>query len=108
MPYPLARPSFSPAAPARPRVYRPARAAELVRRYPHLSRPQIDELAALLPRLNARDMALMIADDELAPRLDAFWSTHRDLISPSLADYGVIAVIMAFPVIAFLVVVLAS
>ena len=108
MPYPLARPSFSPAAPAKPRVYRPARAAELVRRYPHLSRPQIDELAALLPRLNARDMAMMISDDELAPRLDAFWSTHRDLISPSLADYAVIAAIMAFPALALLVVVLTS
>ena len=108
MPYSLSRPSFSPASPARPFPFSPARAAELVRRYPNLGRAQIDELVALLPRLNARDVALMIADEDLAPRLDAFWTTHRDLLSPSLSDYAVIAAILSLPVMAFLVVVLAN
>ena len=108
MPYPLSRPSFRPSPSARPHAGRPARAAELVGRYPQLSRAQIDELASLLPRLNARDVALIISDEELAPRLDAFWTAHRELIAPSLSDYAVIAAIMSFPALAFLVVVLAN
>lgn len=108
MPYPLSRPSFAAAMPAKPVRHSPARAAELVSRYPNLSRAQIDELAALMQRLNARDVALMIADEDLAPRLDAFWSAHRDLLTPSMADYAVIAAILSFPVVAWLVAVLVS
>src|SRR5688572_33023171 len=100
MPHPLSEPAFSRPAPTRRIPRSPAHAAALVRRYPNLSRAQIDELAAVLQRLNARDVALMIADEELAPRLDAFWTTHRDLLSPSLSDYAVIAVILLLPVLA--------
>lgn len=97
MPYPLSRPSF---APAFARVRHPgvhARAAELVSRYPGLSRQQIDELVALFPRLGAADVALMMADETLAPRLDAFCAAHRELLSPSLADYAVIGAIISLP-----------
>ena len=107
MAHPISRPSFNPAA-ERPILRSPARAAELVRRYPNLSREQIDELVALLPRLNARDVALMIADEDLAPRLDAFWTTHRDLVSPTLSDYAAIALILLLPVLAFVIVALVS
>ena len=99
MSYPLSRPSFAPAiaVPSRSRAHQ--RAAELVSRYPSLSRPQIDELAGLFPRLGAMDVALMMADERLAPRLEAFCSANRDLVSPSLADYAVIAAIMALPLV---------
>jgi hypothetical protein len=108
MPYPLSRPKFSLAVRSGVIPWNPARAAELVKRYPNLSQSQIEELAAVLPRLNARDMALMIADEEIAPKLDAFWTRHRDLVTPSLSDYAVIGAILAFPMLAFLVIVLVS
>lgn len=108
MSYPISRPSFAPAAVAAPRFHAHERAAELISRYPNLSRSQIDNLIGIFPRLSALDLSLMMADEKLAPRLEAFCSAHRDSISPSLSDYAVIAVIMAFPILAFLVVVLAG
>ena len=108
MPYPLSRPSFAPAVAAAPRFQAHGRAAELVSRYPDLSGQQLGELAAIFPRLSALDVALMMADKKLAPRLDAFCSANRDLVSPSLSDYAAIAAIMSFPLVAFLAVVLVS
>ena len=117
MPHLISRPSFVPAAtvqsPATARARLPrsrvhARAAELVSRYPDLSRQQIEELAAIFPRLSATDVALMLADKRLAPRLDAFCATNRDLISPSLADYAVIAAIVSLPLLLLLVTLLTS
>lgn len=108
MPYPLSRPSFAPAfAPASgPRAH--GRAAELVSRYPDLSARQIDELAAIFPRLSALDVALMMADKKLAPRLDAFCAANRDLVAPSLSDYAAIAGFVALPVMALLAIGLVS
>lgn len=103
MSYPLSRPSFAPALARVPRSHVHARAAELVSRYPSLSRHQIDELAAIFPRLSATDVALMMADEKLAPRLDAFCAANRELVSPSFADYAVIAAIMSLPLLLLLV-----
>jgi hypothetical protein len=106
--YPLARPSFAPPVAAAPRSQVHARAAELVSRYPNLSRPQMDELVAIFPRLSAMDVALIMADKQRAPRLEAFRAAHRDLVSPSLSDYAVIAAIMGFPLMTLLAVMVAS
>ena len=108
MPYPLSRPSFAPAFASAPRSNVYQRVAELVSRYPDLSRPQIDELAEIFPRLRAMDVALMMGDKKLAPRLDAFCAANRDLVSPSLADYAVVAAIVSLPFLVLLVLMLAS
>ena len=114
MPYSPSQPRFAPApaaapAPARlPRSRVHARVAELVSRYPDLSRQQIEELAAIFPRLSATDVALMLADKRLAPRLDAFCSTNRDLVSPSFADYAVIAAILSLPLLLLFVTLLTT
>jgi hypothetical protein len=108
MPYPLSRPSFAPALASAPRTHVHQRAAELVSRYPGLSRPQLEELAAIFPRLSAMDVALMMGDRTLAPRLDAFCAANRHLISPSLADYAVIAAIMSLPFMVLFVLMIAN
>ena len=50
----------------------------------------------------------MMSDDDLAPRLEAFYAAHRELISPSLSDYAVIGAIVAFPIVALLALMLAG
>jgi hypothetical protein len=107
MPYFDSRPSFAFNLARAPRSRVHARATELVGRYPGLSPQQIDELAAIFPRLKASDIAQMMADDTLAPRLDAFCAVHRRQVFPSLSDYLVIAAIMAFPLMASLAIMVA-
>lgn len=101
MSYPLSRPSFARAVAAAPQ----ARAAELLASYPDLAKPQLDELIAMFPRLSALDLALMMSDDQVGPRLEAFCATHRERLGPSLADYAVIAAILCLPVMVLLSVV---
>jgi hypothetical protein len=108
MSHSVSRSGFAVAAPAAPHPRSHERAAELVGGYPDLSRAQLDELAAIFPRLKAVDVALMMADKRLAPRLDAFCAANRELMAPSLSDYLVIAAIMAFPAVALLAVVIAQ
>ena len=108
MPYSLSRPSFAPALSAAPRLHAREHAAELIGRYPNLSDADLQHLVGLFPRLSALDLAQMMSDDDLNPKLEAFCAVHRDLLSPSLSDYTVIAAIMAFPVVVFLAVVLAG
>lgn len=95
MSYPLSKPGFAHMLDAGPRAHN--RFAELISRYPNLSEAQIEHLIGVFPRLGALDVALMMSDDNLGPRLDAFCSAHRELISPSLADYAVIGAILALP-----------
>lgn len=108
MPFPLSRPSFAHSGDASPRLGTHERAALLLSRYPHLSRPQIDSLAGLVPKLSALDLSLMMSDDNLAPRLEAFYAAHRDKIAPSTSDYLVIGAILAFPAVVMLALVLAG
>lgn len=108
MPHPMSHPSFAQSGDVSPRLGAHERAAVLLSRYPHLSRPQIDNLAGLVPKLSALDLSLMMSDDNLAPRLEAFYAAHGDKVSPSMSDYLVIAAILAFPVVVLLALVLAG
>lgn len=108
MSYPIPRPSFAAVNEAAPRLGAHERAAQLISRYPNLSQSQTENLAHLFPRLSALDLSLMMSDDDLAPRLEAFYAAHRDMMSPSLSDYAVIGIIIAFPILMFLVLVLAG
>ena len=108
MPYALSRPSFAPALANTRRSQVHQRAAQLISRYPDLGRPQLDELVAIFPRLSAMDVALMLGDQKLAPRLDAFCAANGHLVSPSLADYAVVGAIMSLPFLVLLVLMIAS
>lgn len=102
----LSKSGFAHMLDAGPRAHN--RFAELIARYPNLSQSQIEQLIGVFPRLGALDLALMMSDDNLGPRLEAFCSAHRELISPSLADYAVIGAILALPVMLATAVVLAG
>lgn len=108
MPYSMSRPSFARSEQVSPRMGAHERAAVLISRYPNLSRAQIENLAGLVPKLSALDLSLIMADDNLAPRLELFFASHRELISPSFSDYLVIGAIIAFPIVVFLALVLAG
>src|SRR5690606_23025703 len=108
MPHPMSRSSFAAVNEAAPRLGTHERAAQLISRYPNLNHSQIENLANLFPRLSALDLSLMMSDEDLAPRLEAFYATHRDRMSPSLSDYAVIGIIIAFPILMFLVLVVAG
>ena len=108
MPYSMSRPSFVRSEEAASRLGVHERAAVLISRYPNLSRAQIENLAGLMPKLSALDLSLMMSDESLAPRLESFVASHRELIAPSFSDYLVIGAIMAFPFAVFLALVLAG
>ncbi len=99
MSHPLSRPGFAHAS-ARDHAHE--RVAALVARYPDLSPAQMSELAGQFPRLGALDVALMMADDRLGPKLEAFCSANRDLLSPAWQDYAVIGAILSLPVVILL------
>ena len=52
-------------------------ASELVGRYPNLSELELARLINLYRQFSALDLALMISDEELGPRLDRFFTDHR-------------------------------
>jgi hypothetical protein len=105
--FPLSRPSFAFAGEPSPRALSSVhgQTAELIGRYPALSRSELDRLVGLFPKLSALDMALMTADAELSPRLEAFCMTHRGLLRPSLADLAVIGAILSLPILILLAII---
>jgi hypothetical protein len=74
-------------------------AVELVGRYPNLSEIELARLINSYRELSALDMALMLSDESLAPKLDRFSSDHRSKIRTpfrqyaALVGYAVVAVI---------------
>ena len=57
----------------------------LIARYPTTSRAEVERLIKVYPRLQVLDVALMMADDRLAPLLDKFCEQHRDRLRPPLS-----------------------
>jgi hypothetical protein len=72
--------------PAAPRPFDEAR--ELIRRYPDLSDGELDRLIDLYRQFSALDMAFVLSDDELAPRLDRFSADHRSKIRLPFRQYA--------------------
>jgi cytosine/adenosine deaminase-related metal-dependent hydrolase len=106
MPYSLIKPAFAFAFAGRPMPRSLSashqEAVELIRRYPGLTRPEVDRLAGLFPRLSSLDLSLMMADAELCPRVNAFCATHRAKIAAPWADLAVIGAILALPALLLL------
>jgi hypothetical protein len=64
--------------------------ADLISRYPNLSEIELARLINLYRQLSALDAALMISDEHVGPRLDAFWRDHRSSLRPPFRQYGVL------------------
>jgi hypothetical protein len=68
-------------------------AAELIDRYPNLSEIELARLINLYRELSALDVALMISDDELGPRLGRFVQEHRSKVRTPFRQYAVLVAI---------------
>ena len=51
-------------------------AARLIQRYPRLGDQELERLIEIFPRVSIVEVALMICDDDLAGKLDAFQREH--------------------------------
>lgn len=69
--------------------------AELISRYPDLSEIELTRLINLYRELSALDVALMISDQQLAPRLDRFVSEHRSDVKTPFRQYATLVYIAA-------------
>lgn len=74
------------------------RVIELISRYPDLSKPQLEQAIGLFSRLQAFDIALMMSDDELAPKLERFCSDHRKRVGASVPDILVVCALVILPI----------
>lgn len=71
----------------------PLEIAQLIDRYPDLSEPELEHLIGVFPHLPAVDVALMMSDEDLAPRLDAFCRDHKSTIRTPFRQYAALVVI---------------
>jgi hypothetical protein len=63
-------------------------AAALVGRYPNLSEVELARLINLYRHFTALDLALMISDETLGPKLDRFFADHRSKIRTPFRQYA--------------------
>lgn len=64
-------------------------AIELIGRYPELTKDELHVLLSIYPHLSPVEMALMISNDDIAARLDAFNRAHPKLGRTPFGHYGV-------------------
>lgn len=67
---------------------------ELIARYPFLDKGEVRRLVDIYPNLRVVDVALMMADHELAPMLDDFCRDNRDAIR-RMPDLKLIAIVLS-------------
>jgi hypothetical protein len=65
------------------------RAVDLLGRYPDLSKDELDQLISLFPQLSPVEMAMMISNEEIAGKLDAFNRAHPRVGRTPFGHYGV-------------------
>lgn len=68
-------------------------AADLIDRYPNLSEIELVRLINLYRELSALEVALLISDDDLAPRLGRFVQDHRSKVRTPFRQYAVLVAI---------------
>ena len=64
-------------------------AMDLLERYPDLSKDELDQLISLYPQLSPVELALMISNEEIAGKLDAFRREHRRKFRTPFGHYAV-------------------
>ncbi len=89
---------FSNAASARGRIQAPGspsleQAAELMNRYPNLTKIELARLISLYRELSALDVALLLSDENLAPRLERFVGVHRAEVRTPFRQYAILVAI---------------
>lgn len=70
-----------------------ATAVELFERYPNVSEPERELLIAVFPQLSTVDLALMLSDEDIGPRLDAFRRENASKIRTPFRHYAVLVAI---------------
>jgi hypothetical protein len=60
----------------------------LLARYPNLSEIELAALIALYRRFSALDTALLLSDEELAPKLDRFTAENRSHVRLPFRQYA--------------------
>jgi hypothetical protein len=72
-------------------------AEQLVARYPELDAGEVDRLVEIYPRLGNVDVALMISDADLGPRLNSFIrANRRRLRMPARHLFGLLSPFLLF------------
>lgn len=61
---------------------------DLIRRYPNLTEIELARLINLYRELSALNMALMLSDENLAPKLDRFSKDHRSRVRTPFHQYA--------------------
>ena len=64
-------------------------AIDLLGRYPDLSKEELDQLISLYPQLSPVEMAMMISNEEIAGKLDAFNRAHPRVRRTPFGHYAV-------------------
>ena len=85
--------SFNPAAlpfekSLQPEPLRIDEARALILRYPNLSETELARLINLYRGMSARDVALILSDENMATGLDRFSADHRSKIRTPLRQYA--------------------
>ena len=73
---------------------------ELIGRYPNLSEAELARLINLYREFSALDMALMISDERLGPKMDRFFAEHRSRIRTPFRHYAALVGTAFFGVLA--------
>ena len=91
------RESALPSAERRVRSATPAgEAADLLRRYPDNTEIELARLINACRRLPALDLALLMSDDRLAPKLDRLFNEQRSKLRTPFRDYAALLAIGVF------------
>ena len=81
---------------ARPASRAGRRVAVLLRRYPDLSREELEDLIESFQRLSSLDFVLLNSNAHLAPIIDRFRSEHRHRLKD---HHGRMLVILLLPIV---------
>lgn len=84
-----ALPAESPQA---ERERRREEACDLLSRYPNLGETELARLINLYRGFSALDMALVISNEEIAPKLDLFSADHRSKVRTPFRQYAALVV----------------
>lgn len=82
---------------------RPTRDVEaMLARYPRLTTDENARLLALLPSIPLLDTAIIMADEHLSKKLDAFYLAHRDAFADRWSRLLPVIIVLALSVLGLL------